>query len=106
MGSPARKIRAEELDLREVEGGVRLKLRVKAGGRRNALLGAHNGAIKLSVTAAPERGKANKAVLALLAETLSVPVGSVEILSGSSTPDKSIRVAIPLAELRERLAGR
>jgi uncharacterized protein (TIGR00251 family) len=106
MGNSGEKIRSEELDLLEAADGVRLKLRVKAGGRRNGILGVHNGALKLSVTAVPEKGKANKAVLALLAEALSVPVSSVEILSGSSSPDKSVRVAIRPETLRERLAGR
>ena len=43
------------LELDEAEGGTRMRLRVKAGARRDALLGAHAGALKLSVTAAPEK---------------------------------------------------
>ena len=100
------KIRPEELDLIESDNGVRLKLRVKAGGRRNAILGVHNGALKISVTTAPEKGKANKAVIALLAKTLDIPASSVEILSGSASPDKSIRIALQPKAFRQRLAGR
>ena len=50
------------LELKETERGVRLKLRVKAGGRRNALLGIHAGALKLTVTAAPEKGTGGPAL--------------------------------------------
>jgi len=106
MGDPSAKIRPEELDLIESDSGVRLRLRVKAGGRRNAILGVHNGALKVSVTTAPEKGKANKAVIALLARTLGIPASSVEILSGSAAPDKSIRIALQPDLFRQRLAGR
>jgi uncharacterized protein (TIGR00251 family) len=90
------------LELVETDSGTRLKLRVKAGGRKNAILGPHAGALKLSVTAAAERGKANKAVLSLLADALELPASSLEILSGQTSPDKV--VLIPLS--RERLLQR
>jgi uncharacterized protein (TIGR00251 family) len=91
------------LELTESEGGVRLKLRVKAGGRKNAILGRYAGALKLSVTAAPEKGKANRAVLSLLAETLRLPASSLEIISGQTSPDKVVLVPLSLEELLQRL---
>jgi uncharacterized protein (TIGR00251 family) len=92
------------LDLTEIEGGVRLKLRVKAGSRRNALLGIHAGALKLSVTAAPEKGKANKAVLALLADALDMSASSLEILSGKTSPDKVVLVPLDAGALVKKLS--
>jgi len=57
------------------------------------------------VAAAPERGKANEAVLALLAETLSVPRSSVTLVSGSGSRDKIVELAgIEPDELERRLA--
>jgi len=98
-------LRTDALDLIEVEGGVRLRLRVKAGARRNALLGTHAGALKLSVTAAPEKGKANKAVLALLAGRLDLPASSLELISGASAPDKTVFVPLGPDALRRCLSG-
>jgi uncharacterized protein (TIGR00251 family) len=95
---------ADDLDLVEVEGGVRLRLRVKAGARQDAILGTHAGAIKLSVTAAPEKGKANKAVLALLAGRFDVPASSIELVSGMRAPDKTVFVPIDAAALRRRFS--
>ena len=68
---------AEDLELTPFPGGTRLRLRVKAGAKKTAILGVHGGAIKLSVAAAPERGKANRAVVKLLAEVLGLPSSAV-----------------------------
>jgi uncharacterized protein (TIGR00251 family) len=93
------------LELNEIGGGVRMRLRVKAGGRRNALLGIHGGALKLTVIAAPKKGKANKAVLALLAEVLEIPASSMALLSGKSSPDKVVLVPLDRQVLLEKLSG-
>lgn len=71
---------------------VRLRLRVKPGARRNRLIGAHGGALKLEVQAAPERGRANDAVVAMLAEVFDVPRSLVSVVSGSTSRDKVVEV--------------
>lgn len=106
MPSPAQPIDPGDLDLVAVEGGTRLRLRVKPGGRKNAVLGTHDGALKLTVTSAPEKGKANKAVLALLADRLGVPASSIELVAGAGSRDKTVWVPIDAAELRARLTSR
>lgn len=80
-----------------------LRLRVKAGARRNAVLGVHAGALKLSVTAAPEKGKANKAVLRLLADALRLAPSSLKLVAGASSSDKTILVPLSPAEVAERI---
>jgi uncharacterized protein YggU (UPF0235/DUF167 family) len=52
---------------------TRLRVRVSPGAGRTALVGRHGDAWKVRVTEAPERGRANEAVLRLLAETLALP---------------------------------
>ena len=93
------------LELTEVEEGTRLRLRVKPGGRRNAVVGPHGGALKVTVAAAPERGKANRAVIELLARALDLPASSIEILSGETSPDKTVLVRLSPAEISARLAA-
>ena len=51
-----------------------------------------NGKIKVRVRAAPEAGKANDEVCAVLAEYLAVPKGNVEVISGRTTRRKRIRI--------------
>ena len=86
-------------------GQTRLRLRVKAGAKRNALLGVHARALKLSVTAAPEKGKANKAVLGLLAETLGVAPSALKLVAGASSPDKTVLVPLSPADVAGRIEG-
>jgi len=83
----------------------RVRLRVSPGAARAAVVGRHADGWKLRVAAAPERGKANEAVLALLAETLAVPRASVTLVSGGSSRDKIVELAgIEPDEIERRLA--
>ena len=85
---------------------TRLRLRVAPGAARAAVVGRHGDGWKVRVAAAPERGRANDAVLDLLAETLSVPRGSVSLVSGSSSRDKIVELfGITADEIDRRLAS-
>lgn len=93
----------EGLELTPVQGGTRLRLRVKPGARRSEVVGVHGGALKVAVQAAPEKGKANRAVAELLAEALDLPVSSVTIVAGEASQDKVAVVALAPEDLRGRL---
>ena len=69
-----------------------LRLRVVPGARveRAAI---ENGALKLWLRTAPENGKANAAVLKILADMLSMPQSSFEIVHGQTSRDKRIKIA-------------
>lgn len=69
---------------------ARVQLRVSPGAARPAIVGRYGAAWKVRVTAAPEDGKANAAVVRLLAATLALPVRDVEIVSGHSSRDKTV----------------
>jgi uncharacterized protein (TIGR00251 family) len=82
-------------DAVEVEAGTdgpRLRLRVKPGARRDRLVGAHGGALKLEVTAAPERSRANDAVVSVLARTFGVSNREVTVTSGATSQNKTVRL--------------
>jgi hypothetical protein len=83
-----------------------LRLRVAPGAARPGVVGRHGDAWKVRVAAAPERGRANDAVLALLAETLELPRASVSLVSGGSSRDKIVELAgIDPDETDRRLAS-
>ena len=63
------------------------------GAQRAQVVGRHGTAWKLRVTAAPEDGKANEAVVRLLAETLGVSRRDVAIVSGHGARDKVVALA-------------
>jgi uncharacterized protein len=83
-----------------------LRLRVVPGSTRPGIVGRHGEGWKVRVAAAPERGRANEAVLELLAETLSLPRASVSLVSGSSSRDKIVELAgLAPDEIDRRLAS-
>ena len=69
------------------------------------MVGRHGDAWKLRVAAAPERGKANDAVLELLAETLQLPRSRIALVSGAASRDKIVELAgLAPEEIDRRLA--
>jgi uncharacterized protein len=76
--------------------GVIIAIEVTAGAKQAAFPAGYNEWRKLigcRVTAPPVEGKANKAVIALVARSLGVPLSTVSILSGSTASQKRILVA-------------
>jgi uncharacterized protein (TIGR00251 family) len=71
---------------------VLLHVRVQPKARANAVKGWHGAALRVSVTAAPEDGKANRAVIALLAETFDVAPSSIDLVRGAASRDKWFRL--------------
>jgi uncharacterized protein YggU (UPF0235/DUF167 family) len=83
----------------------RLRLRVSPGGRGESI-GRHGETWKVRVAAAPEGGKANEAVLRLLAECLALPRANVALVSGHSGRDKIVELTgIDEKEANRRLAA-
>ena len=71
---------------------VLLHVRVQPKARANAVKGWHGAALRVSVTAAPEDGKANRAVIELLAETFDVAPSSINLVRGAVSRDKWFRL--------------
>jgi uncharacterized protein (TIGR00251 family) len=72
---------------------TRLRLRVSPGAARSAVVGRHGDAWKVRLAAAPERGRANDALVELLSETLAVPRSTVRLVSGAASRDKIVELA-------------
>ena len=94
------------LELEQVEGDVLLPIRAHAGARQNSILGIRAGALRVAVTAASEKGKANQAIIALLSKTLGVSKSSIEIVSGDTSPQKRLLVRnVEMEQLRQVFAS-
>lgn len=74
------------------DGSFTLRVRAVPGSRKPGVAGLHAGALKLRVSAPPEDGKANKAIIALLADALGVRESSLELVSGRTHREKLFRV--------------
>ena len=67
-----------------------LRLRVVPGAKRPGVVGRYGDAWKVRVVAAPEAGKANDAVLDLLAHTLELPRRDLRLTAGKASRDKIV----------------
>jgi uncharacterized protein (TIGR00251 family) len=68
--------------VRQVESGSSIEVRVNPGSRGDRILGEKDGALRVGVTAAPERGKANQALVRYLAKRLGVRKSAVRVAAG------------------------
>lgn len=83
---------------------TRVRLRVSPGARRSELVGRHGEGWKVRVAAPPEGGRANEAVLDLLARELALPRRSLSIVSGQAAREKVVQMeGIDRAETERRL---
>jgi uncharacterized protein (TIGR00251 family) len=71
--------------------GAEIAVRVTPKASRNAIM-AEGGAIRVYVTVVPEAGKANAAVIKLLAKALGVPKSRLELIRGETARDKIFRI--------------
>lgn len=70
--------------------GIEIKLKVVPGASRSQIVGILGDRLKVKVAAPPEDGKANRAVVELLAEWLGTQ--AIEIVAGHGHPEKTARV--------------
>jgi uncharacterized protein (TIGR00251 family) len=82
-----------------------LPVLVRPGARRDEIVGVREGILTVAVSARPVEGKANAACRRLLADVLGLPVSRVEIIAGTNTRRKRIRLRdTDLRAVKARLA--
>jgi hypothetical protein len=98
-GSPA------DIEIVARPGGIELTVKVVPGASRTKVAGPLGTALKLAIAAPPEGGKANAAVIKLLADLFGVKRTDVAIISGQTQPVKRIAIAgLTPAIARQRLS--
>ncbi len=80
------------INIREVDGGIVLSVKVQPNASKDRVVGEHADQIKIAVTVAPEKGKANKAVIKVLSKWLGVKSSDIQIISGETSRDKKVIV--------------
>ena len=95
------------LDLQQSDLGVLVPVKVVPGASRSRVVGILDGALKVAVAAPPEKGKANKALIKILADTFDLPKNRVSIEQGQSAQHKIVLLHGANADhVRDRLAPR
>ena len=92
------------LRIEEIDNSVVFKVKVVPGSRQTCVCGLLNEMVKIKVSAAPEKGKANKCLLDFLVKQLGVKKNAVKIVSGKSNPVKGVQVlGISVEQLLNKL---
>lgn len=82
----------DALFARDLPDGCTLSVRVHPGAKKNAVTGIHAGAVKIALNAPPVDGRANEALIAFIAEQLSLPRSRIALISGASSRSKVLRI--------------
>jgi len=86
--------------------GIALAIKVVPGSSRQRVVGEYADGLKITVTAAAERGAANEAVIAVLADSLQIPPANVRIVRGHQSPRKEVLiVGLSSEEIERRLSS-
>ncbi len=95
---------AADVRITERNGGVEFAVKVVPGSSRSKIAGVWDTALRITVAAPPEAGKANQEVVRLLAATFGVRRGDVAITHGQTQPLKRVRIdGIPADRVRQHL---
>ena len=85
---------------------VRLSVRLTPRASREEIAGFEGETLRVRVTAPPVAGRANRALVRLLAKRLGVPRGAVRVVAGQASRSKIVAVdGLDAAELRRRIGG-
>jgi uncharacterized protein len=93
-----------------ISDGLRVAIRLTPRAGSDRLLGVvaatdGRGALKASVTAPPQDGRANEALLQLLARAWQLPRRDLTIVAGATSRHKTVRVAGDPHQLLAKLSG-
>lgn len=75
---------------RELPEGIILYVKAQPGARKDEIVGELADSLKVRITAPPEKGKANEAIIRLLAEKLGLKKSAIKVISGETSRDKRV----------------
>lgn len=83
------------------EDNLLLELYVQPRASKDTIIGQHGDRLKVTITAPPIEGKANKYLIKFLAKYFDVPQNQIKITRGDNSKNKSILVLEPKNHLHE-----
>lgn len=81
------------IDITSKGDACSFSISVKTSSKNSLIAGEQNGILKIEVTAPPVEGKANGAVIKLIAQSLDVAPSRVSIVAGQKSKKKRIVVS-------------
>ena len=95
-----------DLDIVQQNDSVVITVKVVPGSSRTAFAGRLDNVVKVKVAAPPEKGKANSALTAFIAEHFGIKKRAVTVISGATSTIKQLRIdGIEIEQVQEKLAS-
>lgn len=92
------------IKLEQTDAGILLPVKARAGARKNGISGEHHGMLKVAVTQVAEQGKANRALVKVIASELGLRNSQVVLMQGATSPHKQFLVVdVEIDELKNRV---
>lgn len=85
-------IRLTMIELKKTSEGIVIPVKVQPGAKKDSIVGEWDGWLKIQVKAPPEKGRANEAVIKLLAKCLDLRKSCIHIVSGEFSRDKKVLI--------------
>ena len=82
----------DQLNIQQSANAVVFSVKVVPRSSKTAVAGVLGGMLKIKLAAAPEKGKANESLVEFLADTLGVKKNAISIISGHTSPVKTIQI--------------
>ncbi len=84
-----------------------LQIKVTPNASKNQIVGWKEEVLQVKVTATPEKGKANEAVIELLSEALGIPKSRVRLVSGATSRLKRLEIlGLSEVQIKEKILER
>ena len=91
--------------IRETKDGVLINLFVQPKSAKNEIIGPHNGALKIKITAPPTDGKANQEIIEVLSDMLDVPKRQIHLVKGDINRNKTVLIQGISAQFAKQCLG-
>lgn len=96
-----------ELEVRDAEGGATISVKVVPGSSRDRIVGVLGDCLKVATAAPAEKGRANRAVAAILAKALGVSSNALTLVSGTRSARKEFLISgLSARGVRARISSR
>ena len=76
------------IEITDHSEGCTIAVHAQPGAKRNAIVGVHGSALKVAVSAPADKGRANEALIEVLANALGIKRGQIELVAGTTSRAK------------------
>jgi uncharacterized protein (TIGR00251 family) len=93
-------------NVKETAGGITFDVKAQPGSSKNEITGFKDGVLKVKISAAPDKGKANKELVDFLSSVFGVRKTAVTVIKGEKSRNKSVMISgITKKDFETKLGG-